>query len=412
MDDMFDIFPELDDGDETYGLSDPVVSPWEKSFDELRESMIKLPEIDIYKKVVKEGLGKELTTQNARIAIHYNAYLENEAIAFDSSYLRGHPVVFEIGKEEIMPGIELAVKSMREGEESQFVISYKLLLGEMGCPPRVKPKADGLFIIQLHTINETGDEQGIEEISKADRNKFSVIMPKVEDVYKKGKDCFQRHNYSNASRLFHKAVSNLEGCRLNNEEEQKLQQDFIVKMYTNLAVCYLKMNLPRKTCLMCNEIRRISNIWTNCKALFQEGRALHQLGEFRKAQDRLTRAQRLQPTNAEITKELTALSLNFQKHTDNEKSMCMKAFGFIEPVKHPNAKLSHLISDTSKNNSFQKTINECISDFMRDGTQSQMHLPVGLASDEINYITDQIKGMSIKIISNDTEEKSYILKKN
>lgn len=407
MDDDFELFNF--DGDK-YDLNDAVPSPWEKSFDELRQTMTKLPDAEIYKKVVKEGLGKEFTSINARVIIHYNAYLQNEIIAFDSSYLRGHPEVFEINQQVTLPGIELAVKSMREGEESQFVISYKLLLGEMGCPPRIKPKADGLYIIQLQSINETGDENSIDQISHEDRNKFAVVMPRVEEVYKKGKDCFLRHNYANAIRLFHKAVTHLECCRLQNDEEQSLQQNFIVKMYTNLAVCYLKIKNPSKTCLMCNEVRRISNMSINCKALFQEGRALHQLGEFRKAQDRLTQAQRLQPENTEIANELRVLSQNFQKHTDNEKNMCMKALGFIATEKLSND-VADVERDAYKSNSFKKTISECLADFMRNEKQNQMQLPAGLASDEINYITQLIKNMSIRIISADTEEKSYTLMK-
>ena len=42
---------------------------------------------------------------------------------------------------EVIPGWEVAVKSMRRNERSQFLISPDYAFGKIGCPPRIPPNA-------------------------------------------------------------------------------------------------------------------------------------------------------------------------------------------------------------------------------------------------------------------------------
>lgn len=43
----------------------------------------------------------------------------------------------------------MAVRSMLVGEVSLFLLSYQVMFGELGVPPRIKPKADCIFYIKL-----------------------------------------------------------------------------------------------------------------------------------------------------------------------------------------------------------------------------------------------------------------------
>lgn len=127
------------------------------------------------------------------MTIHYIGFMENESVAYDSTFRQGRsPKVFHVGKGEVVPGLELAEKSMCVGEEAQFVISYNLLYGELGCLPRIKPKANILFIITLQDISLTGDETGVERLSESDKTQFPIVM--VRDIYIKGSDAFKHEN--------------------------------------------------------------------------------------------------------------------------------------------------------------------------------------------------------------------------
>lgn len=408
--DEADLFSDLNIGDDySYDNVDNndksfVLSPWAKAFDELKLTMTKLSDYNIYKRVAKEGLGAGFKSDNCRVVIQYNAYWEKEAQAFDSSYLMGKAKVFNIGKAEVLEGLELSVLSMVEGEESQFLISHEFLFGKLGCPPRIKPEATGLFIIKLIRISETGDEHV--DFVENTKNTYAVVLPKVKDVYIRGKDMFANNNFVGACRMFHKAVTMLECCQLNDEAEQKLQQEFIIKLYTNLAVAYNKLNSPKKVCLMCNEIARISNIKTNCKVLFQEGRALCKLGEFKKAENRLKQAQALAPSNTEITKELQLLAEKFKNHVENEQNIWKRAFGNETP-KGDTASIA--IVDEA----FKANMLECLNTFKGNTENTNMNLIEGLATEELNWVREQLSTMSmtLQVKTNDDGKKIYSVRK-
>lgn len=381
------------DDDEFYDnlANKPVMSPWEKSYDELRETMIKLPTCNIWKKIVKAGIGEPMPQEKIRATIHYNGYFEQteNRAAFDSTYMRGAPKTFYIGNNEILTGIELAVMSMLKNEESQFIVSYELLFGEMGCQPRVPPKADGLFVISLLNFTEVGDGEAIDKVKDEDKRKFAVILPKIQDVQTKGKDLFNRGHTANSIRAFHNAVRTLEMCQLSNEEEQQQHQQLLAKLYTNLAVCYNKLGLWKKTCSICNELNRISDKKKNGKALFQEGRALLKLNEFRRAREKLGQAQRLEPTNKMISDELILLEQTYKKQKDFEQGLWKRAF------KNDDATKENKKPDVD--DSFQATLLEHMDQFKADTKQRAMRLPEGLSSEELESIESMVQNMSLKL---------------
>lgn len=407
-DDADNIFPELETGEEI--PDDAIPSPWQFSFNELRALMKPLPppHQTIYRKLICEGTGpKYVAAEKSRLTIHYSGYWEHATQPFDSTFLQGQPIHFHPGQQEILLGIELAVLSMRVGEESQFVIPYQMLFGELGCPERIQPRADGLFSIQLLKITAVGDKTAVDEISAIDRTKFNVVFPKAKDVYTHAKDSFARHDFNAAVRLFHKAVNSLECCKLANEAEQREQQDFLLKIYINLAVCYNKLDLPKKTCLMCSEIDRISptGIAKNCKAAFQHGRALVKLGEFPRARMRLTQAQRLQPSNPEICKELQLLSELWTKTKTVEVGMWQRVFG------SPGAKEVTPGAVEALSNQFAIITLDDLDGFEKNAKLRQLALPAGLTHEELNSVTDMIRGRPIELDVVQGKTKEYILRK-
>ena len=72
------------------------------------------------------------------VTIHYNFYKEHDENPFDSSYLRGRPYKFRLD-EAVIPGLAMAVKTMRKNENSRFLIKYHVAFKEHGVPPRIPP---------------------------------------------------------------------------------------------------------------------------------------------------------------------------------------------------------------------------------------------------------------------------------
>lgn len=54
----------------------------------------------------------------------------------------------------------MALKTMRIGEYSRFLLSYKVMYGELGCPPLIPARANCLFnILVLAVVPAIEDRQ-------------------------------------------------------------------------------------------------------------------------------------------------------------------------------------------------------------------------------------------------------------
>lgn len=427
-DDDYNLFPALDDDidahaedyDENGKLCEAIPSPWQLAFDDLRGLMRPLAatnETVLHKRIVREGhtTAAQPAGSNCRLTVHYNGYFERTEKPFDSTYLRGKPLTFVTGRQATLQGIELACLSMRVGEEAQFLIPYTLLYGELGCPVRIPPKADGLFIVHLLRSTDVGDDSGLEQLTSAERTRYAVVLPQVRNVYAKAVDAFQRTDYTMAGRMFHKAVTGLEACTLRDESEVNEQRAFVLRLYTNLALVYNKLGLPRRTCLMCNEIERLLGPQAarlNCKAMFQHGRALLQLGDFRRAEEKLRTAHRLQPTNSDITAELKLLADKKETHARNERDMCRRAFG-MQSLKCVSDEKETVLVDDKDTSAFRSMTVKCLENFQRNESVKVLHLPGGLTDAEVHCVKRLIgeMSMSLEVRGGGTDDKSYVIRK-
>lgn len=408
-------------------LCETIPSPWLLAFEDLRPQMrpLSAPNQTIYKRIVRDGRSADTdsapasaaSTSNFRLTVHYNGYFEQTEQPFDSTYLRGTPFVFVTGQQATLAGIELACLSMHAGEEAQFVIPHALLYGELGCPPRIPPRADGLYVMQLLRCIDVGDDQGLERLPDADRHRFAVVMPMTRNVHIKGMDAFKRQDYVLAKRMFHKAVIGLEACTLANEAEADEQQRFIVRLYTNLALCYNKLDAPRRACLMCTEAERLlgGHSHKNCKVLFQHGRALLQLGEFRRAEHKLTQAQQLQPTNTDITAELKLLATKKGQHIRDERQLWQRAFGMTAEASNATEAAKGATAKDSVSNldaAFRSMTLKCLQEFKSNAQSSTMQLPAGLTGDEVECVRHLITDQGIQLEVRGLNEKTYTLRKS
>lgn len=301
---------------------------------------------------------------------------------------------------------------MKKDEESQFLISYKLLFGEMGCPPRIPEKSDGLFIIHLVDWANIGNQNALENMTTTEKKSFTAILESANEIRISGVDHFKRGRTTAAVKAFHKAVSALENAPLKNEDEQKIQRENIISLYLNLAVCYNSLNLPKKTCSMCNEIGRISNIKKNCKALFQQGRAYLYLGEYERALQNLNLAKSLEPNNLSIAKELKLLEVKYKKHKEDELDLCQRAFNMktssdktdkLQTTKPESVKLLH--SDCE--------LKDVLENFHQNEKIKKITLPNGMTQDEISWIKEASAELNMRFESMDVNDctEMYLVKK-
>jgi len=97
--------------------------------------------------VNSEGSG-EKPKAGSRVVAHYNGTLLDGTL-FDSSYKRGEPIAFVVGKGQVIKGWDEALLDMKKGEKRTLIIPYNLAYGEAGYPPVIPPKATLVFEVEL-----------------------------------------------------------------------------------------------------------------------------------------------------------------------------------------------------------------------------------------------------------------------
>lgn len=322
-----DIFDEIGSGDENDDDEDEDIdsklSPWKKSFADLKLLMTVLPNAlgTVHKRVITEGLDDLMDSENCRIRWTFSMFFENEAMAFDSS---SKPVTVEMT--ELLAGLQIAVASMRKKEEAQFIIDYKLMFGDMGCPPRIKPKADVLLVAKLTDFIEIGNENACDGLPQEDRRKFAVLKEKVNEMLKKMQDHFRNKRYKYSISVGQTAIRHLEMCQVADEAEQNEQQKLLNDLYIQLSTYYIKTEDWKKCCLMVNELRRRSNISRNVTVMLNEAIALsHIEDDFQRSIELLRKAQKIEPNNELVNKTLDEVLAKEEKYRKESQEMWRKA---------------------------------------------------------------------------------------
>lgn len=99
-------------------------------------------------KVLNEpGTGDVTPVDGCTVSCHYTGTL-TDGTQFDSSVGR-EPFSFELGKESVVKGFELAAASMRRGEKATFTFAPKYAYGSHGSPPTIPGNATLQFAMEM-----------------------------------------------------------------------------------------------------------------------------------------------------------------------------------------------------------------------------------------------------------------------
>lgn len=348
MNDAIDeeIFNEADGGsDDELDAPDVHVeanmSPWMQTFKELKKQMVQIPNEKIYKKVIADGKGEVMGSNMYRIQWIYNMFFEGEKVAFDSTYLGGKQSQI-VTCEDILPGLWLAVLSMNKGEKAEFIIHHSLMWGKYGCPPRIKPKADVLAVIELINFVDIGRDGEAQQIHESDRRKFHVLKAKIIEKQKRAIDNFNNRRYGHAKMVNQEVIRELELCQVANDAEQAEQSELLIQLYTHLSDCYLALEDWKKVCSMVNELRRLTNIKQNVKLLVNEAIAMSNIADgFERSIELLRQAQRIQPNSEKVNKTLASVVQANDKYKADRKAMWQRAFQTKNAVEHQEAAIKN-----------------------------------------------------------------------
>jgi peptidylprolyl isomerase len=114
--------------------------------------VVDLPEVEV--QIQEEGDGPAAAAGD-QIAVHYTGYLwRNGQIGdkFDSSLDRGQPYRFRLGAGMVIPGWDFGLEGMKVGTKARLIIPWVMAYGAQGRQPKIPPKADLCFDVELVEI--------------------------------------------------------------------------------------------------------------------------------------------------------------------------------------------------------------------------------------------------------------------
>ncbi|KAI9554029.1 hypothetical protein GHT06_019301 [Daphnia sinensis] len=357
----------------------------------LSSQMTPLPGFEgIFKKLGQAGEGG-FPPIDSIVTIHYNGYLQdevsNEIVSFDSSFLRGKPKSFMRGQGSVIEGLDIAVGSMKQKEQSEFIICPDLAWGEKGCPPRIPANAYIYFKIDLIEWVDSSAAEAFGKLPIQMRKKlpFQQVLEAAKSEKRKGTAYFEKQNFHLALKCYRRALGWIEDHSYADDEEESLGQKLRLTLHLDLALVNLKINKPKKTCIHAGEALELDP--ENPKAFYRLGLAKEKLGDFASARRNLLLAKNICPKDPSIARALLALNEKVQKEKYVETELCRKMLGSTTIRETP------IASPTDESH---KVIRCLLADFIQNPSEKQLEFPQGMSQNERNFLEEEANRLHLK----------------
>ncbi|GBP39256.1 Inactive peptidyl-prolyl cis-trans isomerase shutdown [Eumeta japonica] len=406
-----DLFNDEDDSTDAKDALDNIehtakimmlTSPGYQSFDELATKMVDcISTGDVKMLMIEDGDG-DLVPTDAVVLLHYAAYWEHEKIPFDTTLTTetGSPRKLRLGVDQILPGLEIGL-TMVHGPKARFqlLLTPEVTWGKLGVLKRIRNERC-LFCVTLVEVQDVGAVESFNSLPSAQQKQFEVTIKTVTACNMQAKDYFTKKLYKKAKEKYHKSLSVLQICVPDNDYEMNEIKKLLTKVYTNLALCYIKLNLPYKVLLMCDDLAKCTDIGKHCKGLYYYGKAFSMLGQYEEALKFLKKASKLEPKNAEISSVMAEVDDILSKSAEKEKEMWKNAFKGRE--------LEKPVVQAEKNidvdEDFKKNLKETCESLNKRVGFVKIELPNGIQKNEIDYAKSLIKHFDKLCLD---EEKDY-----
>ncbi|KAL1436470.1 hypothetical protein MTO96_049701 [Rhipicephalus appendiculatus] len=258
----------------------------------------------VMKKILVHGSGHRVP-RYAMVDFHCTTYVRSSCRErVDCSSMCNPPFRCYL-KEAGVPGLQIALRSMRVGDECQVRVAPEYGYGDEGCGHRISPGAVLYFELALLDYVETQDDgdMSTEECSKLPFNKlFKVCCLK----YRNANRFFAAKNYVAAERFYADAAKRLESAPESaNDEQRNQRRELLIKVYHKRAYCGLKVHDQKMAVASCRCVLRLDP--ADPRALYRCAVGLRELGEYEEA----ARMQRpvfdLKPRSEHVINELALL---------------------------------------------------------------------------------------------------------
>lgn len=260
----------------------------------------------IIRHITTKGKGWKNPNEGALVKVHYvGRHGENVFEDREVEFTVGDAVI-----SNVIEGLDIAVKRMKEGEKCRLDIKPSMAYGSKGNPDLgVPPDAELVYDVELLSFENAKESWEMEPHEKLEQS----IIAKT-----KGTKFFKEGSYKVALKYYDKCQKNLEfETTLKGEDEEK-RKEVIVQAHLNMAMCHLKMEQYVKVRDHCNKALDLDD---KCvKAYFRRGQAYYAGNDFDLARKDFEKACELEPDNKAAKNQVKICEQKIKQFDKKEKA--------------------------------------------------------------------------------------------
>nr|KJB37904.1 hypothetical protein B456_006G225400 [Gossypium raimondii] len=263
----------------------------------------------VLKKIVKEGEGYERPNDGTVVQVKLIGKLPDGTIFIKKGYDE-EPFEFKIDEEQVIDGLDKAVKTMKKGENALITIQPEYAFGS----------SESHQELAVVPANSTVYYEEKESWEMDTPQKIEAAGKKKEE----GNALFKAGKFERASKRYEKAVSFIEYDSSFNDEEKKQAKLLKVNCNLNNAASKLKLKDYKQAAKLCTKVLELDS--GNVKALYRRAQAYIQLVDLDLAEADIKKALEIDPDNRDVKLEYRVLKEKIKEYNKRDAQFYSNIF--------------------------------------------------------------------------------------
>eukprot|EP01129_Flabellula_baltica_P001098 TRINITY_DN1100_c0_g1_i1.p1 TRINITY_DN1100_c0_g1~~TRINITY_DN1100_c0_g1_i1.p1 ORF type:complete len:455 (-),score=149.71 TRINITY_DN1100_c0_g1_i1:22-1278(-) len=268
----------------------------------------------VMKRVIKSGEGFQTPTYESEVVVSYICKSkETEEVLFSVDN-----EIYTIDFDSLPSGLQLAIESMKKGEESVFTIAPDYAFGEEGSSS-VPPNTTVVYEVTLHNLERAKDPYTFKSFDE----KMEQALLRKEA----GNEFFKRQKLLPAQKKYERAIKFLDNQTKFDDEQKKEAENFKLSCHLNLSLVFFKIGDMKKSLKSANDALKIEK--NNVKGLYRRSVAHFEQGNWDEARKDIKTLLAIDPENGAAKKVLAQIKRKVEAYKKKQKSMYSNIFSKV-----------------------------------------------------------------------------------
>ncbi|XP_011000006.1 PREDICTED: peptidyl-prolyl cis-trans isomerase FKBP62-like isoform X2 [Populus euphratica] len=286
----------------------------------------------VMKKILKEGEGYERPDDGTVVQVKLIGKLGDGTIFVKKGHEEEPPFEFKLDEEQVIDGLDRAVKTMKKGEVALVTIQPEYAFGRSESQQdlaTVPVNATAYYEVEMISFTkekESWDMNTQEKIEAAGKKK------------EEGNAWFKAGKYERASRRYEKAAKFIEYDSSFTDEEKQQSKVLKISCKLNNAACKLKLKDYKEAEKLCSKVLELDG--QNVKALYRRAQAYIQLVDLDLAEIDIKRALEIDPDNRDVKLEYKILKDKVREYKKKEAQFYSNIFAKMNKLEQTNSTMA------------------------------------------------------------------------